>query len=428
VTTTAPHLRPGSVAASGRPQQPETPTLSPGYRFLLAGFTLSSAGSGLVLPLTAVFISQELGLGPAGAARYFAVVALVAAVLTPVTGRLLDRIQPRLVAVAGLAMLALGFGALGAARTPAQVLACAAAVGAGNALMLPALTPNLAAVVPAELRREAFSVRYAAMNLGIGIGAAVGGVAVSRLHSTTGFEALYLADALTFVPLAFALFRVGARTTASTSDKGTDKPVSYATLARSVVARRLIVLQFLVMAFGYAQFEASVPLLVHQRMGAGSWMLGAIVGANTVAVIGLRKPLTKRFSAYSEATTLVVGTAAWTLAFATGALAALWSGPARLVFLLLFALGFAVGETAYSCSFFPLLTRIVPEALLGRASALSSLAGNAGSVVGPLLGTLLVASAPAAAAWAALAAATLAASAIGLLLRRATPPHDSVPA
>ncbi|MFB7666525.1 MFS transporter [Kitasatospora sp. NPDC056138] len=403
------------------------PTGTVGYPALLVSFAVSSFGSGMVLPLTAVYISSQLGLGAQAAGRYFVLIAVTSFLGTLVGGRLADRRRPGAVAAAGLVVLAAGYALLALAGSALSVMLCAVVVGAGNSLLFPALPPALGAVVPESQRRRAFSQRYTAMNVGIGLGAAAGSAIVGRLHGDTGYHLLYLADAATFLPLAVTLLRVGPVGRDAEPAGQPDEPPQeqerrtgsgYLTLLRSRPILLLALVQCFSLLFGYAQFETAAPLLIHRALAGEVWLLGAVVAVNTAVVVLLQAPLRRWFSRRTESSALVVGALFWAGAYGCGALAAGLRSPVGPSVMVAFAVLFAVGETAYACSFYPLMMRLAPDGLLGRVSALTSLGSNVGSTVGPALGVAVAASLDVRVGWVLLAGGALVLAGTGVLLHR----------
>ncbi|MET7685061.1 MFS transporter [Streptomyces sp. NPDC005423] len=401
------------------------PDTGAAYRALLVFFGVSSFGSGMVLPLTAVYITAQLGLGASVAGRYYVLIAVATFALTLAGGRLTDRWRPATVAACGLSLLTAAYVLLSLAGSALSVTLCAVVVGAGNALVYPSLAPAIGAVVPEEQRRRAFSQRYTAMNVGIGLGAAVGGAVIGQVHGLTGYRVLYLADSATFLPLALALLRIRPPERTAGQDAGDDSPPQdqpaggYRTLLRSRPILLLTLVQCAATLFGYAQFETAAPLLIHRAMAGDLWLLGTVVAVNTAAVVLLQSPLRRWFSRRTESSALLVGGLFWAGAYGCGALAAAVPGTAGPPAMIAFAVLFAVGESAYACSFYPLMLGLAPDGLLGRVSGLTSMGANVGSTVGPAVGVALATALDVRAGWAVLAAGALLFAGTALALDRA---------
>jgi MFS family permease len=71
----------------------------------------------------------------------------------------------------------------------------------------------------------------------------------------------------------------------------------------------------------------------------------------------------------------------------------------RLAGLLLYAVMFALGECAYSCSFHPWLISIVPDSELTRANALANSMMGIGNFAGPSIGVVLALTGDASVVW-----------------------------
>jgi MFS family permease len=95
---------------------------------------------------------------------------------------------------AGLA-LAAGYGVLGFAATPAAAVVAACLAGIGNGALQPSQSALMAALAPRELLQRASGVSRMAVNCGLGLGAAIGGV----VAGLGGFVVLFLANAATYL-------------------------------------------------------------------------------------------------------------------------------------------------------------------------------------------------------------------------------------
>jgi MFS family permease len=385
------------------------------FLLMLCCFGLSSLGSGLVLPLTAIYIASELRLGSGAVGAYFATMAATSMVVVGIAGRLGDRVGARVTGSAGLALMATGYALLGAADGSVSVLASAVGIGVGLGLFQSAMVPTIAAVVGAEERRRAFALRYLAMNVGIGLGAALGGAVLGLVHGVGSYRLLYALDAATFVPLAAIFAWLGPGRLGRAEDRPT---VTY----RALLTRRPLVLLLLVQAvvavFAYAQFEATVPLILHRSMGLAAQVVALVVAVNTIGVVVLQEPMVRLLQRRSESASLAFSVALWASAFGVGAVSSLVTGPGRIVLVAGFSLVFAAAEAAYATAAQPLLVALTPAEGLSRASALSSLARSSGRIGGPAIGVSIVAASTAAVAWTAFAAVLTAGVLVALALSR----------
>ncbi|MFD0444522.1 MFS transporter [Streptomyces indonesiensis] len=333
----------------------------------------------------------------------------------------------------------------------ALVLASGVCVGAGFGLFYASIVGIVDTAVPESGRRSAFAIRHIVNNAGIGLGSVAAGLALHGAATPVGaLRWLYLANGLAALPLIAVILGVrprtrpgspplpetgappqtpGSRGEASCIGKGQggEKPAgrpTYRTLLRARPMALLILAQALFAIVGFTQIEATVPLLMHDRMAVTLGWVSAVVAANSFALIALQPLLRRRLERLPETVSLAAGPVLWTGAFGCGLGAALAgeAAPAavRYGLLLAFAVIFAAGELMYSSAFYPLLLRWSGEEAVGRASALASLAWNLGTASGPPIGLFVVANASATGSWLALALGAAAAFTVAAALHNRT--------
>ncbi|QPI61806.1 MFS transporter [Streptomyces malaysiensis subsp. malaysiensis] len=379
----------------------------------MGALLLSSLGNGLCFPFTSIYISQLLGLGGRAAGGYFIAMAAASFAAALAGGPLADRGSPHRVGALGGAALAIGYALLAPADSVALVLASGICVGAGFGLFYASIVGVVDRAVPESGRRAAFAIRHIVNNAGIGLGSVVAGLALHGADTPVGaLRWLYLANGLAALPLIAVILGVRPRTrpapgnrpaTAERSEAGP----TYRTLLRARPMALLILAQTLFAIVGFTQIEATVPLLMHDRMAVTLGWVSTVVAANSFALIALQPLLRRHLERLPETVGLAAGPVLWAIAFGCGLGAALAgeTAPAavRYGLLLAFAVVFAAGELMYSSAFYPLLLRWSGEEAVGRASALASLAWNLGTASGPPIGLFVVAHASAAGSWLALA-------------------------
>ncbi|WP_051757094.1 MFS transporter [Kitasatospora purpeofusca] len=399
-----------------------------GFHGLMAALLASSAGIGLVFPLTSIYISDQLGLGGTGAGTYFVAMAAAGCAAAVLGGPRADRGSAAAVGAVGTSSLVLSYALLGAAGGSLPVTAAGLLAGVGYGLQYAAITGVVTALVPAAGQRRAFVLRHVMTNAGMGLGATGGGLLLAAGRPAGTLPWLYEAAAAASVPLAVLFLLVHRRRPAvsevppapdsGAADREPDPP-GYRALLRSRPIALLMLAQALFATAGFTQIEATVPLLLHHGMGIGLAGVSAVTAGNALVLLLLQHPVARRLEALAEEAALIAAPLLWCAAFGAGALATATDGTARTALLAAFAALFAIGEIAYSSAFFPLLVRFSGPASLGRGSALSSLAWSTGTAVGPPLGIAVVTATGTGTGWLALAAGAAAVLAVTLLLRRA---------
>ena len=119
-----------------------------------------------------------------------------------------------------LVLLAVGYGSFAFVTVPWQAFAAALVGRAGNGMFWPSQSTLLAALTPADKRPATWGMQRVVMNLGVGLGALVGGL-VAHVDEPVTFELLFVVDALTFLLLSW---RCCASSSPSTGRSPTERP------------------------------------------------------------------------------------------------------------------------------------------------------------------------------------------------------------
>ena len=175
-------------------------------------FTMLTNGSALVLVPLLLVEANGLSAGAAGLALTPGAVAL--AVLSPLTGRLSDRIGVRIPILAGLTVMALSvyfISAFGAGASPVLVSIGMLGIGTGLAFANPATANAAANTLPAQEVGAGMGIFQGLLFLGSGTGPAViGTILAARAEAGSGaVNPLYALDAApysdAFLAMALAL-------------------------------------------------------------------------------------------------------------------------------------------------------------------------------------------------------------------------------
>lgn len=185
----------------------------PAVAICAAAVVLGGGTLAMLEPVLALFLSEEIGLGPSRIGMVFGAAAVVSAALHPLCGRLADRTGGRRLMIAGLAGIGLLLPLLSRIWSFASAIAFNACFTIAVALMV---TPSLAYMADAVSQAgvRSFGVAYGIYNfawaLGLLIGPAVGGAAYERL----GFTRLVLWWAAGILPMTIVIARAGRASTA----------------------------------------------------------------------------------------------------------------------------------------------------------------------------------------------------------------------
>lgn len=352
---------------------------------ILAGDACSAFGSGLVLPFFVVYLRDVRGISVDTAGLVVATIAVVALAGGLGAGWGVDRLGPRRAMLLSCVLCAVGAVAIAGIHSVWQAFLAAALFGLGMMFLWPASHSLLMSLVTPEQRSSVFSVHYATLNLGIGVGGITGGLVADVANPQT-FERLYLLDALTFLAFAFLLLflrDVGRRVEPVDLPSG---PGGYRRLLQDRVFLRVCGLGVLLVAIGYAQLESGYPAYATAQGGISTRILGFTFAVNTgVIVLGqlvVLQRLTGKRRTRAVAMMCVLWGAAWSITLAAGNAGA--GALAAAGFFLAMGI-FALGETFLSPTLPAIVNDLAPEPLRGRYNAVYSMSWSLGHIVGPAL-------------------------------------------
>jgi MFS family permease len=370
-----------------------------------AGVFLSMLGYGAVFPFEIIYLHEARGFGLGVAGLIAGLVTGVAVFVAPVAGAVVDRCGARATAVGAGVALAGGYGSLAFATSPGVAVAAAALAGIGNGALNPSQATLMAALAPRELRQRASAVSRVAVNVGVGLGAAIGGLVASLgLH---GFVALFLINAATYL-LYTAILATAVR------EEVRPEPIAggYRRVLRDRPLLRLASINVAMIAVGWGVLAWLVPPYA-RAIGIGPGLIGLLLLANAATVVFAQLPIVKAAEGRSRVGALSLGAATWVVACLLAMLAQTAGPGIAFACLAAAAVAFGVGECLHATSFMPLIADLAPLELRGRYMATVGLSWWLGLAVAPTLGAQLL---TVSASLALTAGATLAALAI-LLLR-----------
>ena len=162
-----------------------------------AGVFLNMLGYGAVFPFEVIYLHDQRDLPLSTAGLVVGVITGGAVLTAPVAGVLIDRIGARFTATAAGCSLAAGYAGLGVAHPATAAFAAAAFAGAGNGALQPAQSTLIAVLAPSDALHRASAVSRVAVNFGLGLGAAIGGLIAN--FGLPGFQALFFANAVTYL-------------------------------------------------------------------------------------------------------------------------------------------------------------------------------------------------------------------------------------
>ena len=396
---------------------------------LQAGGLVNAFGNGVVLPFLIIYLHNVRGisLGLAGLAA--ATQSATALASGFVAGSSSDRLGPRRVLLASLAVMALAFGLMPLIRTPLNAFALYVLWGVGSGAFWPAQSALLAGLTASSRRAAAYALQRLTMNLGVALGGIVAGL-IASVGDPGSFTILFLIDVATFLAyFVVVVLRVPAPALHPDRAGG-----SWRLVARDRTMVSFSLLNAVFMASAIAAMVELLPPFAKNVADVSEREIGVVFALDSIGVVVLQLPVAK----LSEGRRRMHGLALMGVVWAA-ALLAVWAGGAfttATAAAAVFAaatLTFAFGETLHGVIHAPLSADLAPARLVGRYLALASLSWQAGWIVGPAVGGFFLQRAPLA-LWPTAAGVNLLCAGWALRLERRLPeavrrtPRSDVPA
>src|SRR5215472_6540437 len=392
---------------------------------LQAGTAANYFGTGLVLPFEIIYLHQARGFPTATAGLVLAAVMGTAAVLTPLSGALLDRFRAKPILIIGNLASALGYAGFAFAGRPWQAFACSAVGGAGFGVASTANQVLSLTLVSPEQRASSIALRRVAGNFGLGSGATVAGFIIAAAHDLRAFQALYLFDGVTFAVFALVVL-VGIpnhrlANAAPASERGTGfRAVAHDRLFLVLMAANIV----LVMTGG-ALFSNILPPFAKAHTPVGPGEIGIVIFINTFFIVVAQIPATRVVKRMRRTHALAATCALFAIGLLAVLLATLTSSTlAATTVLAGVAIVIAIGECAQFIVVGPIVADLAPPHLFGRYLSLYGLSFTAGVALGPAVGGALLATSPDAVWWGGALAVALAGAGLLRLGDRIPDPHS----
>jgi MFS family permease len=393
---------------------------------VLCGDFISALGSGLTLPFLFIYAHQIRHVSDTTAGLVVATVALASLAGNPLGGALSDRWTPRRALVIGLAAAAAGSGAVALAHSAQALFTAAGLLGLGASVIWPAQNALLASVAGQAGRSTVFGLRHATLNAGLGLGALAAAAIVSVSRPAT-FEAVYLADAASFLAFVPLLARLRRGSTATSQQEASDPAVAtqprpgFRAVLRDKAFVQVWVLTAVLVTISFGQSNSSFAGYATRAGGVGSHGLALAFAANTLTVVAVQLFILRWLAGRRRTTGAALAAAAWAASWAVvagaGHLTGAWAAAALATAMVIFALG----ECLLSPTLPAIINDLAPAGAAGRYNGLGTLAFTTGFLLGPVTGGAALGAGLGASLFAVLAVACAASAAAAVRLGRHLP-------
>jgi len=353
-----------------------------------SGGVVNSLGNGIVVPFIVIYLHNVRGISFAESGAALAVGGVAALLVGLAAGPIVDRIGGRNTLVIGLLLQAVALSMFPLIREPWEAFALLALEGAGTACFWPGQSTLLTRLTEPDERHSAYALQRISMNLGIGLGALIGGL-IATTSNPRSFTVLFLLDAATF--LVFAVILSTVKEPLPDEAEAVDEPKEgYRAVLRDRNFVALLGLNVLFVSVGYEVFALLPPFARNYADVSERW-IGLIWLGNTLLIVLIQLPVAKLLEGRRRMAALALMNVLWACASLIVLAGGWWlsASAAALVFVLA-TMVFAVGETLQGPVQAPLVADLSPDRLRGRYFALGAMSWSAGSILGPAVGGALL--------------------------------------
>jgi MFS family permease len=369
-------------------------------RVLLGASFVSSIGSGLTLPFLVIYLHQVRHIPLSVAGLLIGAMAVLALPVGPWAGALVDRFGARAVLLVALCLEGLGIASLATIHSSLSAIPAMFIYGLGQAAGWSTWNALLGVMVGNEaVSRLAFARNFQLLNLGLGMGAVIGGLVV-HVRDPGSFVAIYLVDGCSnlVVVAALVLLRatafhpVGNVEAASKSGtqredaQGHEPRLGYRAVFADGLFRRYALTLTLLMLAGYGALNTGFVGFATSVAKVGPDTIAIAYAANTFFIV-VSQPLALRLCArMRRSTALKTVAGAFAASWVVLGLSGLVPGSrASIALVITTPAVFAIGEVFLSPVNGPLVNDLAPAALRGRYFAASSMCFTVANIVSPAI-------------------------------------------
>jgi predicted MFS family arabinose efflux permease len=248
----------------------------PRAAWVLATVSMVNRSGTMVLPFLILYLTKERDFTAIEAGWVQGVYGAGSLVGAWLGGLLTDRIGSRRIQLTSLVANGVGFLALGAARSHAAIFATAAVVSVFAEAFRPANAAALARASPAHLTSRTFALNRMAVNMGMTLGMALGGV-LARV----GYWWLFGVDAVTCLVAAALL----ARSPSASAEAPGTRPAGGGASPYQDRFFLLALVFIALLAVVFFQLHGTFMLYLHDVYELQEDTIGGLLAINTVLVV-----------------------------------------------------------------------------------------------------------------------------------------------
>jgi len=367
--------------------------------WILFAATLVNRCGTMVLPFLVLYLTRVLAISLSHAALALTVYGIGALLTMPIAGRLTDRLGALFVMRCSLLLSGFVLFLFPLAHHFGAILAITFVFAILNESVRPPSLALVSDLVEPDQRKQAFALSRLAVNLGMSLGPAIGGIL-----AVYSFRFLFFADGATSILAGFVLIFAwpGTRRTKAREPQWDDPedlgreieaegpallaaPHPAADLRAFRNRRMLYFLAALIpIQLVFFQLTSTLPVFLVRYLKLPESFYGTVFTLNTLMIVALEVPLNNATAHWSHRRTLTLGALLYAIGFGSFALA---RGPAGVfAAVAVWTFGEMIlmpGSAAYAAE-------IAPAGRRGEYMGLYTMSFSFAFSVGPWLGAMLL--------------------------------------
>ncbi len=353
--------------------------------WIVAGSQLVNRAGSMVLSFLILYLTRERGFSPEHAGFILFLYGAGSIVSAPLAGRLADRWGTVPLMRASLFLSGVTLLLYPLARSVPAIVAVTVALAMLTESFRPAAMSFFAEMVEPPRRKSAFAVYRLAINLGMAIGPAIGGIL-----ATISFRYLFLADGATSLAAGLLLALAGLpRRPVSPHRAPADALTTRTRLRLSTAAHAdprflFFLASVLPVCVVFFQHISSMPLFIVRDLGFSPRTFGLLFSLNCLLIVLLEVPLNAITAHWPHRRTLAIGALLSGAGF--GGMAFARGFGSLVVTVVVWTFGemlFFPASAAYA-------TDIAPDARRGEYSGLYTMMFSMAFAIGPWAGTVVL--------------------------------------
>jgi MFS family permease len=276
--------------------------------WILFAVTLINRMGTMVLPFLVLYLTREIGFSAGRAGLVLSVYGIGALCASPLAGRLCDRFGATRVMNLSLFTGGVIFFLFPLAKTWWAILGMSALLAVTAEAFRPASLSIVASIVPPSDLKRAFAAIRLAINLGMSVGPALGGILAGFsfhwLFFIDGATSLLAGALLLAVPGAFA----AAQRSADSHPHGAPHRAASSPAAFRDPALLFFLFGVMMIAMVFFQHEGAMPLYLVRDLGLTESFYGMLFTVNTILIVLLEVRLNVATLHWEHRRALALGT------------------------------------------------------------------------------------------------------------------------